>query len=53
MAAALARLDGLADGGVDVEVMAGNDAAVRLYETFGFRARTVRLRHVPADPRDP
>ena len=32
--------------GIIVDVLSGNDAAMRLYESFGFHARTVRLRHV-------
>ena len=29
-----------------VEVLAGNDAAQRLYEAFGFRSRTITLHYV-------
>jgi ribosomal protein S18 acetylase RimI-like enzyme len=32
---------------IAVEVMAGNADALRLYERWGFRARTVRMLHVP------
>ena len=32
---------------VVVDVLSGNDEAMRLYESFGFRPRTVRLCHVP------
>ena len=33
-------------GSIVVEVMAGNDEAARLYEQFGFKTRTLRMRHV-------
>jgi ribosomal-protein-alanine N-acetyltransferase len=33
-----------------VEVMAGNVAAEKLYESFGFSARTVRMRYVGEEP---
>jgi ribosomal protein S18 acetylase RimI-like enzyme len=30
-----------------VEVLAGNDPALRLYKDFGFRSRTITMQHVP------
>ncbi len=30
-----------------VDVLYANDPALRLYESFGFHGRTIRLRHVP------
>ena len=39
--------------GIVVDVLSGNEGAMRLYKEFGFHARTVRLRHVPEGAAEP
>ena len=49
MSAAMDWLRARSPGSMIVEVMACNEAAIRLYEGYGFHARTVRMRHVNND----
>ena len=46
MWAAMDWLRARSPGPIAVEVMACNDAAMRLYEGYGFHARTVRMRYI-------
>jgi len=49
---AMAWLDEKHAKPIAVSVLAGNDAALRLYEKFGFQTRTILLQHVPAGKPD-
>jgi ribosomal protein S18 acetylase RimI-like enzyme len=46
MSAAMDWLRARSPGSIAVEVMACNAAAIRLYESYCFHARTVRMRHL-------
>lgn len=45
MCQAMLWLEGRPTSAIVVDILSGNDAAIRLYESFGFHTRTVRLRH--------